>query len=233
MQVSESRKRLNRFYRRVVRKGVFETLRKHGFRNEHGCYLRFVGQEVVWSVRAVRPPSWAVPGETHFTMACAVFVTAVEQLFPEGGRVTYDPASILSQIRPEVDQISRNRGDNNWCVNENATEMDLIALENSLSRVFEHYVVPWFGQFQTAMAVADYLASPERGPGRTRIGYREIPQDARDLRNAAIAYFGAGEYLRAREMLDLAAKTIDPAPDLSAELRERMERLIAQREKLR
>jgi len=233
MRVSESRKRLDQLYRRVVRNGLVGTLRRHGFRKEAGDYLHFVGQEVVCAVRPVRPPLWAKPGEVRFTTSCAVFVTAIEQLFPEGKGPTYHADSTISQIRPQVAEISGEDKGSSWCIREDASEDALSALERAISRVFEVHVLPWFGQFQTAKAVADYLASPEVGPGRIRLGYREIPQDARDLRNAAIAYFGAGEYKRAREMLDLAARTIDPATHLTVDLRERMERLIAQRQKKR
>lgn len=233
MPVSEARKRMNANLKRLIGEGLTPSLRSQGFRRKGWDHWRDLASGVSYQVLVYRASHLQPADATEFYLDCSVSVHAYFDLFPEHGAefgLHKSPSGVY--VRPK--QLSSMRYLDPWSLPEGVSEDGFRAIAQNLTELAERYILPWFSQFQGPKDVGDYLASPEPGPGRHPLSYREIPQQAPDLRNAAIAYFGAGEYGRARQMLRLAETTIDRhGSHMTADLRERMERLIARWEKER
>jgi hypothetical protein len=170
-----------------------------------------------------------LPGQSSFTVDCHVFVAATWQVYPE--YALSRERQIGHTIKVRVSQICDDRGDKWWDLRSDdspARDDEIVA---DLRERVHRCVLPWFEQFQSVRDIGDYLAAPERGPGRARFGYREIVQSAGDLRSAAIAYFAAGEFGLARKMLELAERTVNipVSAEMNADLRAQLEKLIAEK----
>jgi len=202
-----------------------QILQSNGFKIRKFVYWRET-DEVIHAI-AVRRSPWTESSRIDFFLDCGVSVQAWRRLFPDW-KWSPAPADPLTQIYVRLREISAGQLDDGGEINNIDDEKRLEELSTKLAAAVERYLLPFFNRFQTAKQVADYLSAPESGPGKVRRGYREIPQDAGDLRHAAIAYTGAGEYARAFEMLELAETTIDRhGKGHTADLRKRIERYIA------
>ncbi len=215
-------------YKRVCNLGLSEPLRKAGFKRNGRSFVKWIGEDfcyVVWPYRG----KITLPNRSSFTIDCHVFVSETWQVYPE-----YVPSrrrSLGHTIKVRISEICGDRGDKWWDLNsDDLPERDDEIIADLLQRVHRN-VLPWFEQFRTVRDVGEYLAAPERGPGRARFGYREIVQCAGDLRSAAIAYYAAGEFDFARRMLDLAERTVNipVSAEMNADLRTRLEKLIAKK----
>jgi hypothetical protein len=231
MPISEARKRMNANFKRLIAEGLTPSLRSKGFRRKGWDHWRDLASGISYQVLVYRASHMQPANATEFYLDCMVGIHAYFDLFPERKAefaLHKSPSHIF--VRPK--QLSSMRYLDPWCLPENVSEDGLRTIARNLADLTNRYIVPWFGQFRGPKDVGDYLGSSEPGPGRHPLSYREVPQQAPDLRNAAIAYFGAGEYGRARQMLRLAETTIDRhGRHMTADLRERMERLIARWEK--
>jgi len=226
--VNSERKALQLRYQRICNLGLSEPLRKTGFRRRGRRFVKWIDDElchVVWPYRG----KITLPGRSSFTVDCHVFVAATWKVYPEYALSVQRQLGHTINVR--VSQICDDRGDKWWDLRSNdspARDDDIIA---DLRERVHRCVLPWLEQFQSVRDVGDYLATPERGPGRARFGYREIVQSPGDLRSAAIAYFAAGEFGLARKMLELAERTVNipVSAEANAELRARLEKLIAEK----
>jgi hypothetical protein len=104
--------------------------------------------------------------------------------------------------------------------------MDEIA-ENVRRRAGE-VMGAWLNSFASPMDVAEHLIAEEKGPGRTRIGYRDPPQDFHDCINAAGCFLLAGDSGNALKWSDLAVKAARSPEgiDMMTEARDHIHRLI-------
>jgi hypothetical protein len=228
MVISEERKRLNEKYKWVIREGVTKCLRRHGFARKGANYWRDHDPTVTCVIAAARPPYGSAPGRVEFWFRCGMSVKAYAEIFPEHRWWAEDPVKAPMQLDVYPGMLSKEAAE--YRIAAETSEEQLAALAQTITRHFETIVLPWYAQFRSALEVGDYLASPEKGPGRMPLSYREIPQQTHDLRDAAIAYFGAGAFDKARAVLDLCTRTIDPAPGYTADLRDHIERAIARRD---
>jgi hypothetical protein len=233
MPITEARKRMNRDYEWVIREGLTKCLLHHGFRRNRNLHWRDYDPTVTCEIWPARPTKWVEPNAVNFWFYCGISVKAYAELFPEYFPKGFVPGKAPMQLDVSPSMLTASHTAE-FRFEAGASQEALAAVARSISRLFEEVVLPWYAQFKSAKDVGDYLASPEKGPGRSPLPYRDIPQRAFDLRNAAIAYFGAGDYARAREMLGLAEATIDRhGRHATADLRQRIERLIAQRQQAR
>lgn len=230
MAITEARKRMNEKYKWVVENGLWILLKTRGFKRKRFLYWRDLESGITHAVAPNRSPR-TESHEVNFTLDCGVTVHAFWDLYAEG-KWSRTPSVNGSQLYVRPAAISDFKLTHDWWrLDADASEQALASIAVEIRDAFAAYVLPWFDRFQTPRAVGDYLATREKGPGRNRMFYRDVPQAPFDLRKAAIAYFGAGDYGRAREMLDLATITIDRhGKGQTADLRDRMERLIAQRQ---
>jgi len=226
--VNSERKALQLRYQRIRNLGLSEPLRKTGFGRRGGRFVRWIGDDlchVVWPYRG----KVTLPGQSSFTVDCHVFVAATWKVYPE--YVLSVQRQLGHTIKVRVSQICDDRGDKWWDLRSDdspARDDEIIA---DLRERVHRCVLPWLGQFRSVRDIGDYLAAPERGPGRARFGYREIVQCPSDLRSAAIAYFAAGEFGLARQMVELAERTVNipVSAEMNADLRARLEKLIAEK----
>lgn len=227
MPVSEARKRMNKTFKRLIDQGVAKCLRARNFDRKGSNFCHDLETGVVHVVDIFRP-TWNQPvNGTNFHVECGVCIRAYFEIFPDHvglkrGRM------IPREVRVRLNDLVKERMLDPLFLPESICEEDLLVFVSYLATTFENNVIPWFARFDSPLAVGDFLSSTEAAPGHHVIRYREIVQTPHDLRNAAIAYCAAGEFERARHMLDLADKTIDRSGrHLTMELHERIERLIA------
>jgi hypothetical protein len=229
MPITEARKRMNENFMRLIKHGLTDCLRDHGFKRKDMTHWRDLDSGVTYVVLPFRPKETQPPDGTSFYIDCSIGVHASQELYPEHLRPRHTYNAQQLQFRPG--DVTNHKFGDHWLISADITKDQLQLEVTNLRRLFADHVIPWFERFQNPKDVGDYLASPEEGPGRRPVSYREIPQQALSLRNAAIAYFGAGEIDRAREMISLAEKTIDRhGRHLTTILRERIEQLVAQRQ---
>ncbi|MCW5772410.1 MAG: hypothetical protein KIT16_12285 [Rhodospirillaceae bacterium] len=224
--MSETRAILQKRYDFIFKCGIGAPLNQVGFARQGSRFVKWVGEDFCFIVSPYRNRI-SRPGKSRFSIACFVFVAAEWRIFSE--QAWSVERRIGATIDVNFNQISFPRFPQWWELS--ATDppgADQTTVED-LRRIFESCVIPWFEQFRTLRDIGDYLSSPDYGPGRARYSYREIVQTARDLCKAAIAYWAAGDFERARRMLDLAERTVaNPQSRAStAELRCRLERLMA------
>jgi hypothetical protein len=226
MAMTETRKRLNRRYMWVVREGIAKCLRKHGFSRKNLRFWRDCDPTVAFAIYAGRDSPWN-PDTCSFGLDCGMVVRIVPTTF-EQPPADWVPCAESAQIRVQPEVLARRSL--GLEINAEDSDDDVAALAMTCTRLLEDVVLPWFSKFKTARDVGDYLTSEGERPGKIWFGWREIKHHPESLRNAAIAYFAAGDHDRALELLDLAAKTNDvPGLHLTLELRTRLARLIASR----
>ncbi len=225
--MTETRKRLNRRFMWVVREGIAKCLRKRGFSRKNLYFWRDCDPTVAFAIYVSRGPQWN-PNKCTFNLDCGMVVRIVPTTL-EQPAADWIPCAASAQIR--VHPAVLTRGSSNLEINAEDSDDDVAALAMTCTRLLEDVVLPWFSKFKTARDVGDYLMSEGERPGKIWFGWREIKHHPASLRNAAIAYFAAGDHDRALELLDLAALTNDvPGLHLTLELRKRLARLIASRE---
>lgn len=212
---------------------VDRPLKAAGYRKRGFRYIREVanGLRHVVEVERGRFPG---PDETEFTASCGAHLDVVWRLYPERFDVG-KPQTSCCLVESRIGFLGSERLDTWWTIKIDDDEASLQRTVDSLQARIVDQVLPWLSQFGSAQAIGEYLFAPEKAPGRIRFPYREIVQGAHDLRNAAIAYFAAGNHPRAGELLDLAATTVGTvhSKKATAELRVRLEQLIVQQEKTR
>lgn len=224
MATTETRKRLNRRFMWVVREGIAKCLRKHGFNSKNHAFWRDCDPTVAFAICVSRGPQWN-PDKCSFGMDCGMVVRIVPATF-EQPAADWIPCAASAQLRVQPPVLAKGSPDLE--IDAEDSDDDVAALAISCTRWLEDVVLPWFSKFKTARDVGDYLTSEGERPGKIWYGWREIKHHPISLRNAAIAYFAAGDQERALELLDLAANTNDvPGLHLTCELRERLTRLIA------
>jgi len=216
-------------YKAILASGVDPPLRRAGFGKSGSYYRQWVGGDLCRIIHADRPKI-RVPGHTSFVFDCRFFLAAMWEIFQEGpwNRAKPEGAGILD-VR--IGYLCPEKRDLWWDLRPDDSEDHDARVADDLRRRLQEYVLPWFDLFQRPKDIGDYLSAPEPGPGRYRYGYREIVQDAANLRGAAIAYYAAHEFSLARRMLDLADRTVNvPQSTASnADLRRRLENLMAEK----
>jgi uncharacterized protein DUF4304 len=218
---------MNKTFRRLIDQGVAKCLRARGFERKGTQFWRDLDTGVVHVVDVFRP-SWNQPANgTDFHIECGVCIAAYLEIFPDH-RGIKSAREAPRQVRVRLPELVQERILDPLFLPGSISEEDFLRFVSRLATIFERNVIPWFARFGTPSAVGDFLSSTENAPGHYVIRYRNIVQHPDDLRKAAIAYFAAAEYERARHMLDLADTTIDRSGrHATTELRERIERLIA------
>lgn len=230
MATTETRKRLNRRFMWVVREGIAKCLRKRGFNRKNLAFWRDCDPTVAFAIYVSRPPQWN-PDQCSFDLDCGMVVRIVPTTF-EQPSADWIPRAESAQIRVHPAVLAKRNS--NLEINAGDSDDDVAALATTCTRLLEDVVLPWFSKFKTARDVGDYLTSEGERPGKIWYGWREIKHHPESLRNAAIAYFAAGDHERALELLDLAAKTNDvPGLHFTLELRRRLTRLIERRRSAR
>jgi hypothetical protein len=225
MAITEARKRLNRKFTWLVREGITKCLRKHGLNQKGRYYWRDCDTTVAFAIYVGKLPQWD-PDACTFSIYCGM-VAHVVPLIYEKLAPNWVPDAMVGQITARPAELTPTVGPH-FVIKSAASDDDLAAMAESITRLLEDVVLPWYSKFKTARDVGDYLTSHGERPGKIWFGYREIKHHPESLRQAAIAYFGAGDHERALAMLDLAAKTNDrPGLDHTHDLRKRLTRLIA------
>ncbi len=226
--MTEVRRQLLEKLRRVFAIGVDRPLKAAGYRKQAFRYSRTIADGLLHLVEVERG-RFPAPDETEFTAICGAYLTLVWSVYPDSFDIG-KPRESCCLVRSRIGFLGPERLDTWWSIKVKDSEATLERMAHDLHRRFDDQVLPWLSKFDSAKAIGDYLVAPEKAPGRIRYPYREIVQGAHDLRNAAIAYFAGGDYTRAREILDLAAKTVGVATSqkATAELRARLEQLIAE-----
>jgi len=227
MAITETRKRLNRRFTWVVREGITKCLREHGFNQRGRHYWRDCDPTLAFAIYVGKGPQWS-EDKCTFHVYCGMVTNVVPVIF-ENLAANWVPDAMVGQLQVRPDELTPAVR-SHFVISSSDTESDLAEMARSFSRMLEDVVLPWFSKFKTAKDVGDYLTSEGERPGKLWIGYREIKHHPESLRQAAIAYFAAGEHEQAVALLDLAAKTND-APGLhhTLELRKRLTRFIASR----
>lgn len=214
--------------KRVLADGVDRPLKAAGYRKQGFRYCRKVVEGLLHLVEIERG-RFPAANETQFTASCGAYSTAVWSIYPDrfdAGR----PRQSCCLVDSRIGFLGPERLDTWWSIKANDDDVTLERMAHDLRRRFEDQILPWLAQFDSARAIGRYLVAPEKAPGRIRYPYREIVQDAHDLRNAAIAYFAAGDHDRAYALLKMAAKTVGTArsKEMTDELRDRLARLAGQ-----
>lgn len=228
--MKETRRLLLEKLKRVLAMSVDRPLKAAGYRKRGFRYIRNVanGLRHVIDVERGRFPA---PDETKFTASCGAHLELVWRIYPD--RFDFGkPQVSCCLVESRIGFLGSERLDTWWTIKIGDDETSLQRMVDDVHTRIVDQVLPWLSQFNSAQAIGEYLVAPDKAPGRIRYSYREIVQDAGDLRNAAIAYFGAGNHLRASELLDLAATTVGTvhSKKATAELRARLEHLNAHRE---
>jgi len=210
--------------------GVDRPLKAAGYRKRGLRHIREVanGLRHVVEIQRGRFPA---PDEIEFTASCGAHLDVVWLIYP--GRFDVGkPQVSCCLVQSRIGFLGLENLDTWWTIKIRDDETSLQLVIDDFKARMDDQVLPWLSQFDSAQAIGEYLFAPEKAPGRIRYPYREIVQGAHDLRNAAIAYFAAGDCVRATALLDLAATTVGTArsKEMTSEVRERIERLIAQRQ---
>ena len=186
MPISDSRRRMNKTFRRLIDLGVAMCLRAHGFGRKGNNFWHDLGTGVVHVVDVFRP-TWNQPANgTDFHVECGVCICAYFEIFPDHvglkrGRM------IPREVRVRLNDLVEERMLDPLFLPESISEEDLLVFVSHLATIFEKRVIPWFARFGTPLAVGDFLSSTEEAPGHDVIRYRDIVQHPDDLRKAAIA----------------------------------------------
>jgi len=228
--MNESRRELLEKLKRVLAAGVDRPLKSAGYRKRGFRYLRPVANGLLHVVEIERG-RFPAPDKTDFTASCGAYLELVWLIYPDRFDIG-KPQESCCLVRSRIGFLGPERLDTWWTIKIADDDAALARIADDLHRRFVDQALPWLSRFDSAQAIGEYLVAPGKAAGRIRYPYREIVQDAADLRNAAIAYFAAKDYVRATALLDMAASTVGTvhSKEATAHLRERMERLNPQRE---
>lgn len=228
--MNETRRDLLEKLKRVLAAGVDRPLKASGYRKRGFRYLRPVANGLLHVVEIERGRFPPALDKTDFTASCGAYLELVWLIYPDRFDVG-KPQESCCLVRSRIGFLGLERLDTWWTIKIADDDAALGRMAEDLHRRFVDQVLPWLSRFDSAQAIGEYLVAPEKAAGRIRYPYREIVQDAADLRNAAIASFAAKDYARSTALLDMAASTVgtERSKEMTADLRGRMERLSAQR----
>jgi hypothetical protein len=228
--MKETRQQLLEKLKHVLAMGVERPLKAVGYRKRGFRYLRNVAPGLLHLVEIQRG-RFPSPDETEFTASCGAHLEMVWLIYPDRFDVG-KPQESCCLVRSRIGFLGSERLDIWWTIKIDDDNASLQRIVDDLRGRIVDQVLPWLSQFESARAIGEYLVASAKAPGRIRYPYREIVQDVRDLRDAAIAYFAAGDSVRATALLDLAATTGGTArsKEMTSEVREGIERLMAQRQ---
>lgn len=211
---------------RILAHGIRPLLKEAGFAKSGAEFRRRRGDLV--DCLQFQRGRWDGPRQLSFTVNCGVYVPGTGEVWADV-RANEGPAEVRASVRDRIGYVCGGRFDTWWELPIRASKRKVAATSDDLVDRLRYKVLPWLEQFASPTDVGDYLVNPAPGPGRVRIGYREIVQSAEDLCEAAACYVVGGRIDLANKWLDVAIEAGKPRwrRDRAHELKARIERLVA------
>jgi hypothetical protein len=213
-------------FNRILEQGVRPLLKEAGFAKSGLEFKRRRG-DLIDCVRFQRG-RWDGPRRLSFTVNCGVYVVGAREVWTDAC-IGERPGEVKAAVRARIGSVCGDEADVWWELSVRWRRRKVAAAADDLVERLRDKVLPWFGRFRTPINVGDYLVDPEPGPGRVRIGYREVVQSAEDLCEAAACYVVGGRIDLAHKWLDVAIEGGKPKwrREMARELKARIERLVA------
>ncbi len=224
--MTEQRDRLNQRLKDLIGECLAPRLREMGYRKAGFRFTRRCEGSAVSQVIQVQRSQYVVPDETEFTVNGGVYVHGL-------AFVLYDVAnegkprepSCPIRIRPGALEDGLDAW---WNFSETSTPEQMGGICQDVRRRAGEMMARWLNEFSSPLDVAAHLIATENGPGRTRIGYRDPPQDFQDCINAAACFLLGRNSKSALKWSDLAVKAarMPIAVESMTECRDRIHRLV-------
>ena len=224
--MTKLRESLNQRLRQLIAESIAPCLKVAGFRKRGFRFTRRTPSCETSHVIEVQRSQYVASDETSFIVNAGVYIHKLAPVgfgVQEGGNI--QEAICPLRIRPgDIEGV----GQKWWDFTSTSGPDRFGEIAGELHQMVCVTMVNWLDQFQTWKDAADYLVAEEKGPGRTRIGYRDPVQSFDDCLSGAICYLLAGEPEMARKWSDLAVKAavLPVAVERMTELRDRLHRLI-------